>query len=118
MPEVPEPDGAVDDCGRQNSTFRRVLLTVLPLIVGVGVLIVVISSTWGIADAGHALRHMDLRWLLVAVSFEALSYLWLSFHLRMLAGARSNASRSAPLRLALVVFGLGNILPAAPAEGL
>ena len=61
---------------------------------------------------------MNRLWLAGAAGAEVLTYLWLSLVLRMLAGSRVNARRAAPARTALVLFGLGNLLPAAPAEGL
>ena len=118
LPYVPAPDAPVDDCGRPNSRFRRRVRAVLPIGIGLGALVAVLSSTSGMATAGRAIVHMEVPWLLIAVGFEITSLLWLSLHLRILAGPRTNAARAAPIRLALVLFGLGNVLPAAPAEGL
>ena len=86
--------------------------------VGVGGLAFLITSASDVASVQRSLAHMALPWVAVAVGMETMSFFWLSIHLRVLAGAPANAARAAPIRLALVVFGLGPVLPAAPAEGL
>ncbi len=55
-------------------------------------------------------------WLSVAVGAEIASYLALGLLLRRLVGLQ--ISRRAGVEVGLVVTGLGNVLPAAPAEGL
>jgi len=49
---------------------------------------------------------------------EAASFAFLGLHLRLLAGPDANVRRLAPFRVATIVFGLGSVMPAAPAEGL
>ena len=53
-----------------------------------------------------------------ALVCELLSFVCLGVHLALLAGPAPNIQRLAPFRLAWVLFGLGSVLPAAPAEGL
>ncbi len=72
----------------------------------------------GFEDAFEALRHVDARWLVPAVACEALSYVLLSWQLRYLAGRRADLPPDAALRIGLVVYGLGIITPASPAEGM
>ena len=79
---------------------------------------VVVASGSGVSAALVTIGRMNRSWLVGAIGAEMLVYLWLSLALRILAGRRVNARRTAPVRIALVLFGLGNILPAAPAEGL
>ena len=86
------------------------------MLIGAGALYVVVSSAGGFADSVGALGSARPGWLAAGVVAEAASYVALGFMLRCLAGDR--VSRRAGVRLGLVVAGLGNILPAAPAEGL
>jgi putative heme transporter len=118
LPEIPPPLGEVDGCGRPDSRLRRMLRTVVPLAIAAAVLVTGISFAGGIGDAFRAVEAMDPGWLAVALVMEVVSYGWLGLHLRWLAGPADNAERAAPLRTALVIFGLGSVLPAAPVEGL
>jgi uncharacterized protein (TIRG00374 family) len=97
---------------------RRVAKRVVPVLIGGAMIAVVVSSGSGVSAALAAIGRMNRRWLVGAVGVELLMYLWLSLVVRILAGPRINARRAAPVRIALVLFGLGNVLPAAPAEGL
>ena len=115
---MPEPVGATDDCDRPSGPVRHVLRSILPVAIGGVVVFVMVSSSSGIVGAWRAMGRMNKEVLIGAVGAEILVYLLLSFHLRLLAGHPTNARRAAPFRIALVVFGLGNVLPAAPAEGL
>jgi uncharacterized protein (TIRG00374 family) len=118
LPDVPEPIGPTNDCGRPVRRARRAFRTVLPMAIGAALIGVAVASGSSVSAAFRAIDQMDRTWLIWGLGAEVLSYVWLSLHLRLLAGHPSNARRAAPLRLALVVFGLGNVLPAAPAEGL
>ena len=117
LPDVPEPVDH-DDCGRSAGKVRTAAKQVLPYLIALGALSVAITSAGGIRDGLKALSGINLWWVVAAVTCEGLCFLLLSLHLRCLAGPQSNARRLAPLRIALVVFGLGSVLPAAPAEGL
>lgn len=116
LPEVPSP--VADPCPPEPGRLRRAVRTGGPLLVGAAVIAIAASSGSGVADALRRMRTMDRTTLLAALGAEVASYLWLSLHLRLLAGPAANQRRAAPLRTALVVFGLGNVLPAAPAEGV
>lgn len=98
---------------RRRRTWRIVLSV---LIGGVG-LWVAVTLAGGLADSVEAVRGLDPRWLLLGVAAEAVSYLALGLQLRRLAGSPGLTRRTA-MRVALVVFGLGLITPASPAEGL
>ncbi|HET9692513.1 MAG TPA: YbhN family protein [Acidimicrobiales bacterium] len=116
LPRVPSP--VADPCTPATGRFRHLLRTVGPLVVGAAVVAVAVTSGAGVGAAVARMRHMDAGLLLAAVVAEAGTFVWLSVHLRLLAGPAANQRRAAPLRTALVVFGLGNVLPAAPAEGV
>jgi len=115
LPEIP---AAAPSPSTQRGPTRRIVLAVLALAVAGGIAWFVVSSAPTFAHAVRLMRRMDRRWAAVAVAAEVASYLALSLHLRYLGGREHNAQRLAPFRLSLIVFGLGNVLPAAPAEGL
>ena len=115
---VPETSGDTPRGQQPTSRFRRAAIIILPMAVGFGGLVFLITSASDVASIQRSVAHIALPWVAVAVCMEIMSFFWLSVHLRVLAGAPANATRAAPIRLALVVFGLGPVLPAAPAEGL
>jgi uncharacterized protein (TIRG00374 family) len=88
------------------------------LAIGAAIVAIAIVSRSGVSASLHTIGRMDRWWLAGAAGAEILTYIWFSLALRLLAGPRVDARRGAPFRTALVVFGLGNVLPAAPAEGL
>ncbi len=75
-----------------------------------------VSSAGGFSDSFGALTKAKPSWLALGALCEVGSYLTLGLLLRRLVGGR--VSRLTAVRLGLVVSGLGNILPAAPAEGV
>jgi uncharacterized protein (TIRG00374 family) len=87
------------------------------VLAGVG-FYVAIQLAGGFADAFEALQDVDVRWLVAALGCEAVSYVLLSAQLRYLAGHRADLPPGAALRVGLVVYGLGIITPASPAEGI
>jgi len=86
------------------------------LLIGAGAIYAVVSSAGGFADSLGALTSARRGWLAGGGLAEAASYAALGLLLRRLVGGQVN--RRTGIRLGLVVVGLGNILPAAPAEGL
>ena len=84
---------------------------------GAGALYVAISFAGGFGAALDAMRHMDRGWVAVVGACVAAGYIFLGLHVRYLAGSGEHARRAAPMRTALIVFGLGSVLPAAPFEG-
>ena len=82
---------------------------------GVGALLTVLSSSGGIDDVREALERVSTGWTLAALAAMIIGYLLLALHLRRLASARISLWRAA--RADLLLFGLGNVLPGAPAPG-
>jgi uncharacterized protein (TIRG00374 family) len=70
------------------------------------------SDAWGVVLA------MDWWWLALALGCEVVAYGWRALQVRYVVRGGAEARRAAPVRTALVVFGLGSVLPAAPFEGL
>ena len=81
-----------------------------------GIAILTTRST--LADALHALRHAQAGWITGALVCELIVYLALAFLLHRLLRRVGDLSGGTCFALALVVFGLGGIMPAAPAEGI
>lgn len=112
----------IPDTPRERSTVRSRRRTLVRFAVGLVLaglaLFVAIQLAGGVSDARDALEDVDGRWLLAGVAAEAASYVLLSWQLRRLAGPTADLTRGAALRLGLVVFGLGLITPASPAEGM
>ncbi len=115
LPEIPI---AATPPSRRRGPARRIVLVALAVAVAGGVAWFVVSSAPTFTRAVGLMQRMDRRWAAVAVAAEVASYIALSLHLRYLGGREHNARRLAPFRLSLIVFGLGNVLPAAPAEGI
>jgi len=84
---------------------------VLGIVVGFG--FVAFSFTGLVADAWDVLFDMDLTWIAAALGCVVAAYGFRAIHIRVVSGT----GRAAPVRTALVFFGLGNVLPAAPLEG-
>ncbi len=85
------------------------------LLVGGVAVYVVLSAAGGIADTLDVLKRMDPWWLMAAGAAEIISYVPLGAHVRRLTGGALGLTRSTGI--SLVWFGLGNLLPGAPAPG-
>lgn len=115
----PGPTPSVDDPASPPSPpspGRRRLRLAVGLVIGGGAIYAVVSSAGGFGDSWDALRAARPGWVAGGAVCEAVSYLMLGLLLRQLVGERID--RRTAVRLGLVVSGLGNILPAAPAEGV
>ncbi len=118
LPAVPNPDGATDECVRPQGRLRRSARIVLPLLIGAGAISVGVSVAGDRRRMTSALTHVRPSLVMAALGCELLSFACLGVHLALLGGPTPNVRRLAPFRLAWVLFGLGSVLPAAPAEGL
>lgn len=104
-----------------QSRHRRAVRTgrirlAIGVLIGAGALYVVVSSAGGFEDSFSALRDAQPIWIGAGALAEAVSYIALGLLLRRLVGTR--VDRRTAVGLGLVVSGLGNVLPAAPAEGI
>lgn len=95
--------------------WRQVLPWILGAAVGAGGLITVLSASGGIDDVRQALERVTLGWTLAALFAMLIGYLLLAAHMRRLSPVRLTFRRAA--RADLLLFGLGNLLPGAPAPG-
>ena len=98
-------------------TSRKRLAYLSALVVAGLLVYAVVVASGGMRDALHQLRHASRIWLLPAVALEIASYAiagWLLLLLR----ADNSLRWSTTGRVALVTWGLGSLLPAAPAEGM
>ena len=83
--------------------------------VAVGALVAVFASSGGVGDVVNALEEVAAVWTLAAAAALLAAYLLLALHLRRLAWGRITLWRA--VRTDLMLFGLGNVLPGAPAPG-
>jgi uncharacterized protein (TIRG00374 family) len=107
----PTPN-SVRDASRK--ILVRSLVTVVVAVVG---LAVALALAGGLSDVASALRRLEAGWLVVALLAEAVSYVLLAELLRRLVAPDVELGRRHALGLSLVVFGLGMLTPASPAEG-
>jgi Mg2+-importing ATPase len=78
----------------------------------------VVVASGGIGDAIHELRHASRYWLLPALALEMVSYAIAGWLLILLRGDNVTLAWTTTARVALVMWGLGSLLPVAPAEGI
>jgi uncharacterized protein (TIRG00374 family) len=70
----------------------------------------------GVGAAWRELASVEPAWIAVAVGCEIAAYGCFALHVRWVARG-GHEKQAAPIRTALVLFGLGSVLPAAPLEG-
>lgn len=86
-------------------------------IVALVAVVLVFSSSGGVGDVGDALKHVSLGWVIAALLAESACYVLLGLHLKRLSG-QPRISEGQAIRVSLLSFGLGNVLPGAPAPGI
>ena len=116
IPSPGDVTAAVDRAAPAPAVRNGRLRVGVGLLIGAGAIYAVMSSAGGFATAVSAVTSARPAWLAAAALAEAASYATLGLLLRRLTDARVN--RRTAVRISLLVAGLGNILPAAPAEGL
>src|SRR4051812_8223838 len=100
-----------------RSRRRQALRVVFAVAIATSALVAAITILGGFGGAWAAMSDMDPRWLVLGVVCEAVAYAFLAVHVRLVVRDAPHVRRAAPLRTALVLFGLGTVLPAAPLEG-
>src|SRR5829696_8374521 len=90
------------------------LRLLISLAIGVSAAIAAMSMLGGVGGAWNAAVAMDLRWLALGLAFETAAYGLLALHVRWVVRDAAQPKLAAPFRTALVLFGLGSVLPAAP----
>jgi uncharacterized protein (TIRG00374 family) len=95
------------------------LLRYLAALVVAGLLVyAVVVASGGMADALHQLRHASPIWLVPAFALEISAYAAAGWLLWLLRGTDETLGWVATVRVALVMWGLGSLLPASPTEGI
>jgi uncharacterized protein (TIRG00374 family) len=94
--------------------MRRAVTVACVLLLGIAIL----TTRSTLAEALRALRHAEAGWIVGALVCEVLVYVALAFLLHRLLRRVGELSGGTCFALALVVYGLGGIMPAAPAEGI
>jgi uncharacterized protein (TIRG00374 family) len=95
-----------------------VIRAVVGLAVAALALTVVITAAGGIDEALDSIRQADVRWVILGLGLEAMSYVFMGLQLHRLVGRPEAVGRLGAIGLGLVIFGFGLLTPAAPAEGL
>lgn len=96
--------------------LKRVVGFLLGAGVSIGALLAVLSSSGGVDQLVAALDEVSAGWVLTALLAVLVGYLLLALHLHRLAPAEIPLWRA--VRADLLLFGLGNVLPGAPAPGV
>jgi uncharacterized membrane protein YbhN (UPF0104 family) len=122
LPDIPEPTTPADRATAVGTGPKTLLVKVasvaVPILIAGAAVSVVAAAAGDSAAMTSALSSVSPGMVSLALVCEVVSYVCLGLHLRWLAGPDDNVRRLAPFRVALVVFGLGSVMPAAPAEGL
>jgi Mg2+-importing ATPase len=91
---------------------------VAALVVGGLLVYAVVVASGGLRDAARQLRHASRLWLAPALVLELTSYALSGWLLRLLRGDNTSLGWLTTARVAMVMWGLGSLLPASPAEGM
>jgi uncharacterized protein (TIRG00374 family) len=108
----PGPDGI------PRPTSRSRLRYVFALVVAGLLVYAVVVASGGMRDAIHELRDASPGWLAPALALEVAAYAAAGWLLRLLRGDNRALRWGTTVRVALVMWGLGSLLPAAPTEGI
>ena len=104
--------------GDRDAPRARRTSWILGLAIGVIALVVVVQLAGGLEAAVRELAHADPKWIAIGVVFEATSFLFIALHLRRIVDRAEAVRLGGSYQLALVVYGLGAVTPAAPLEGV
>jgi uncharacterized protein (TIRG00374 family) len=91
---------------------------VLALVVAGLLVYAVVVASGGMRDAVHELRHASAVWLVPALALEISAYAAAGWLLWLLRGDNDPLGWGTTARVALVMWGLGSLLPASPTEGI
>lgn len=115
-------DSRVDDTLPGETSGRKTLHPVakfaIGLVIGVAAVWLVISTAGGLGDALAAMGRMRGGFVALAFGFAAVRMFLFALQLLWLGRRTGHTRLLTASGLALVIFGLGAITPAAPAEGL
>ena len=107
-----------DEEPRRPLTSGKWLGYLAALVVGGLLVYAVVVASGGIHDAARQLRHASRAWLVPAIVLELSSYALAGWLLRLLRGDHRSLGWPTTARVAMVMWGLGSLLPASPAEGM
>ncbi|HET9719281.1 MAG TPA: lysylphosphatidylglycerol synthase domain-containing protein [Solirubrobacteraceae bacterium] len=113
-PELPDDDRLRSRTARDRR-LRRAMPWMIGSGIGAGAIAAIVTSSGGPGDLGGALDRVTAGWTLLAALAMLTGYLLLALHMRRLTPAPLSLWRAAGADLLL--FGLGNLLPGAPAPG-
>lgn len=119
MADAAQPNASVAPKSPRSPVSRGALLRLaLGVLIAATVLAVVSNVADDLPGATDVLSDASLPWLAAAVAAQGLNYALLGFQLSRLVGGRPHLRRFVAVRIALVVYGLGTLVPGAPAPGM
>ena len=114
--EVLDPAPGLDALDEPRMRMRMRWRAALGFLVAAALIYAAIQATGGLGDAWAQLRHSQPIWLAPALVAIIVRYVLIGGQLRRLSGHQ--VSLRLGIGVSLVTYGLGSVLPAAPAEGM
>ncbi|MDQ1458626.1 MAG: Lysylphosphatidylglycerol synthase region [Actinomycetota bacterium] len=110
----PQHESPATSKGVHRRARWRLLLYAVLVIAGLSA---AATAAGDFSDAYDLLRHISVRWLGLAIVVVSFRFVFLGAQLRRLRGTAEVPDRRLGIGIALVAFGLGDLMPASPAEG-
>jgi uncharacterized protein (TIRG00374 family) len=108
-----DPDDESISRNRAQLRWRPVVYVLLTAAGGYAA----VSAAGTFSDAYELLQHISMWWLIAAVAAVALRFVLLGSQLKRLRGSAHVPDRVVGTGIAFIAFGLGDLMPASPAEG-
>ncbi len=99
-------------------TRRFVIRAGLSSLVVAGLVVVAVNLSAQLDGVDDAIGRTSVPWLVAALAAEVICYAALGSMVGRLLGREQVAERLVAMRLGLVIYGLGSVLPGSPAPGL
>ena len=96
---------------------RRILVWIAYLGLALGLVYAGVTIAGGVSDATDKIRHLNPWWIVPGIACVAVRFLLLGLQLRLLRGTSATPELRLGTGIASIAFGLGAVMPAAPAEG-
>jgi uncharacterized protein (TIRG00374 family) len=117
MSDAPAPEESQGAEAHHFIPRQAIIRLAVGVVAGAIVAGLVSSLAEGIPDSLHALVTASVPWLVLAFAAEVLCYLFIGIELSRLLDRVGASGFLVPVRLGLVLYGLGTLLPGSPAPG-